>query len=122
MPLLTFVVAGFVTAWLTLGLDRYSRFEEDRVVLNPFWGFGERSHPYSDVEAVIQTSHYRSRGREIQHTRYYILLAGGEKWCNEDYGPATPGVQEEDAALVDFVCRKAGKPLTRVRHLEDATR
>jgi hypothetical protein len=121
MPLLTFVVAGLVTAWVTLGLDRYSRFEEDRVVINPFWGFGERSYPYSAVEAVVRTSHYRRKGRDIEHTRYYIFFSGGERWCNEAYEPAAPGVHEEDAALVDFVCRKSGKPLTCVRHLEDVT-
>jgi hypothetical protein len=121
MPLLTFVIAGLVTGLVTFSLDRYSRFEEDRIVINPFWGFGERSYPYSAVEAVVRTSHYRTKKREIAHTRYHILFADGERWCNEDYGPATSDVREDDTALAEFVCQKSGKPLLKVRHFEEVT-
>jgi len=121
MPLVTLVVAGLVTGFVTLSVDSYSRFEEERIVLNPFWGFGERSYPYSAVEAVVRTSHVRSKGREIPHTRYFILFSDGRRWCNEDHGPPAPGVGEQDADLAEFVCRQSGKPLTRVRHIEEVS-
>lgn len=119
MPLVTCIVAGLVTAFVILSVDCYSHFEEERIVLNPFWGIGEQSYPYSAVEAVVRASHSRAKGRERPHTRYFILFADGRRWCNEDYGPPTPDVLEEDAALVDFVCRKSGKTLTCVRHIEE---
>ena len=105
---------------MTLSLDRYSRFEEDRILLNPFWGFGEQSYPYSAVEAVVLTSHVRTKGRETEHTRFFILFADGRQWCNEDYGPPVASVLE-DAALADFACEKSGHSLRRVRHIEEVT-
>jgi hypothetical protein len=119
MPLLTLVVAGLATGLVTMSVDHYSRFEEERVVVNPFWGYGEVSYPYSAVEAVVRTSHIHNKGREYPHTRYFILFADGRRWCNEDYGSPASGVLREDADLADFVCRQTGKPLTSVKHIED---
>jgi hypothetical protein len=117
---LTLVVAVLVTGFVTLNVDFYSRFEEDRIVVNPFWGIGEQSYNYRDVEAVIRTSHVRKRTREIAQTRYFILFTDGRQWCNEDYGRPSGDALDEDAALAAFVCRKSGKTLTVLRLIEDA--
>jgi hypothetical protein len=122
MPLLTFVVAGLVTGFVTLHVDKYLRIEEERIVFNPFWGLGELSYSYDDVEAVIRTSHARNKGREFEHTRYFIVFVDGRQWCNEDYGLRSGADLAEDADLADFVCRRSGKNLTVVRHIEDVPR
>jgi hypothetical protein len=121
MPLLTVAVVVLVTGWVTFSLDSYSRFEEERAVISPFWGFGERSYQYSDVKAVVHSSHVRSRSREIEHPRYFIFFTDGRCWCNEDHGHPDQRVLDDDASLAAFVCRQAGKPLTRVRHIEEWT-
>jgi hypothetical protein len=121
MSLVTVVVAVLVTGFVTFNVDCYSRFEEERIVLNPFWGFGEQSYSYGAVEAVVRTSHVRSRGRERPHTRYFILFTDGRRWCIEDQGRDLAGDGERDAGLAEFVCRQSGKPLTRVRHIEEVS-
>jgi hypothetical protein len=121
MPLLTLVVAVLVTAFVTLRVESYSRFEEERIVVNPFWGLGERSYPYGAVAAVVRASHVHHKGSEIPHTRYFILFADGRWWCNEDYGSPASGGLQEDADLAEFVCKRSDKVLTRVRHIEDVT-
>ena len=50
-----------------------------------------------------------------------LVLINGRLWCNEDYGIPTPKDLQKDVALADFVCRKSGKSLMRVRHIEEVT-
>jgi hypothetical protein len=101
------VVGGSLVAAGAL-LDYYTRVEEDRFVENDFLGFGERSHPYTDVKALAVTSHVRDKdGAETERGILHVVFTDGTTWTGipaEAYQP-----------LADLLVRKTGKPLVRAR-------
>jgi hypothetical protein len=105
-----FVTASLVGAALLL--DYYARVEEDRFVENNLLGFGETSHPYTDVKMIARTSHvYAPDGGEPARSQLHVIFTDGTVWTAE---PA-----EHYQPLVDFLKKKTGKRLVTARHIED---
>jgi hypothetical protein len=103
-------VAGSVVAAGML-LDCYTRVEENQFVENEFFGFGEKSHPYTDVKMIARTSHVRDqKGEETERSRLHISFTDGTTWA------ASPA--EAYQPLTEFLVRKTGKPLLEARVAE----
>lgn len=102
-------VAGSLLA-ATFLLDYYTRVEEDRFVENDLVGFGERSRAYTDVKALVVSTHYRDKDQDVERAVLHVYFADGTEWTG---GPA-----EAYQPLADFLVRKTGKPLTRTRYAD----
>ena len=113
------VLVGYVV----LAMDWYSQFEEDRIVISPFWTLGEEIHAYQDVDKIIRTSHLRTLGGdEVQRTRYFLVFADGRSWNADDYPPvgsSADAIQQFHSAWLEFLLNKTGKPVTDARFIED---
>lgn len=109
-----------VTLFATLGMDCYSRFSEEGIGINRFWGFGERTYSYSQVRHVVRTTHVRAlTGAVSEAPRLYIAFDDGRSWCNALTGRSGPPFEKEALKIIQFVCRKTGKKLKTVRFIED---
>jgi hypothetical protein len=98
-----------------LFLDMYTRVEEDQFVTNGVFSLQEESRPYTDIVAIVITTHARDRnGRESHAPRLHVVFIDGSEWFAfppQDYMP-----------LIEFLERKTGKRLQEVRHVEDLAR
>ena len=107
-----------MTLFTALGMDCYSRFSEEEIGINRFWGFGERTYSYVQVRHIVQTTHVKPPffGETRQETRLSIVFNDGRTWCNANTGRSS---FEDDLKVIEFVCRKTGKPLTKAKLIED---
>ena|GEM_PF-4755028 len=102
-----FVAGSLVLAVLLL--DCYTRVEEDRFVENELFGFGERSHPYTEVKMIARTSHvYAPSGAEPARPQLHVYFTDGTVWTTEP--------PEQYQPLTEFLMRKTGKRLVTARH------
>jgi hypothetical protein len=109
------IVAG-ATGWCVLALDWYARFEEERIVVNPLFGFGEKVYRYDQVDQIVETSHLIApNGNLVQRTRYFVVFDDHRQW-EEDRLLGDP------QATFDLMTRKTGKPVVRARFLEDVVK
>jgi hypothetical protein len=102
-----------------LAMDWYVRFDADTIAVNSFVGLGETVYPYSSVRRIVQTSHLRAPfNNEVERKRLFIFFADGRRWCNEDLVRSSR-FRDDEETVIRIVCRRAGRPLTRARLLED---
>jgi hypothetical protein len=104
---------------VALFLNCYSRFGEGQVSSNQ-WGVWETSRPYGDLDKVVLTSGFKaSKGEIIDRKRLYLVFKDGEQWW-WDLDELRLGEKCQNAdEFVAFVCDAAGKPLTKVKYIED---
>lgn len=101
--------------YVLLALDWYVRVEPDRIVVNDFWTFGEREYPYTDVRALVQTSHTREPGDEDEpDPQLHVLFADGRRW--------TATATDETGRAVRYIVWKTGLPLESAHVIEDVPR
>ena len=99
-------------------MNWYARFEEDKIAIKRFIGFGEEMHPYSDVEQIVVTTHRRT-GKDVSAGEDLgIRFSDGRKW-NTDQSFEMPRDTAQRDRLLEFLQRKTGKPITRTRLLSD---
>jgi hypothetical protein len=119
----TIVTLIVLVGYVVLAKDWYSQFEEDRIVISPFWSFGEEIHAYQDVDKIIRTSHLRTLGGdEVPRTRYFLVFADGRSWNADDYPPvgsSADAIQQFHSAWLQFLLKKTGKPVTDAKHIEE---
>jgi hypothetical protein len=126
------VLGRLAVAWLVpltliavfLTYDCYLRVEPDRIVVNEFLGFGETEYNYSDVLAVVETTHARTyfprrrfrgfREREVESRRLWVLFKDGGEWV-----VTRPELIDHVKADLE---QWRGKATFRRRHLEDLPR
>jgi hypothetical protein len=119
---LALVIVVPLTAVVALGMDWYTRFGEDEIAVNGFWGVGERAYPYGGVRRLVKTARLMPpSGVAVTRDRYFILFDDGTRWCNEDVVQTGPHL-ERDAEIMAFVSRKTGLPIEELDFIEDAGR
>ncbi|HEY7154839.1 MAG TPA: hypothetical protein VH575_12830 [Gemmataceae bacterium] len=106
------------TIFIGLVMNWYARFTEDEIAIKRFIGFGEEMHPYRDVEQIIVTSHRKigkdtSTGEDLG-----IRFSDGRKWST-DQTFVMPRDDAQRDRLLEFLQRKTGKSIARVRLLSD---
>jgi hypothetical protein len=112
MKIMSVVFVGASLFGTALLLDYYARAEEDRFVHNEFLGFGEKSHPYTDVKMIARTTHvYAPSDGEPERHQLHVFFTDGTVWTAE---PA-----EQYQPLVKFLTRKTGKQLVTARHVAE---
>jgi hypothetical protein len=122
VAVLCVVLLAPLLVYQTLFMDWYARFDEERIAFNDLFTFGETVYPYSAVDKVVEVSDDRTpTGEAVPHKRLYLFFHDGRRWCDEDYGTRSPEYRTDDDRFLAFVCARSGRPLTRVRFLEDAT-
>ena len=101
------VIVGSLV-WAALFLDYYTRVEEDRFVENNLLGFGEKSHPYTDVKMIARTTHVRApSGAEPARSQLHVYFTDGTVCTAEQADRYQP--------LIAFLTRKTGKRLVTAR-------
>jgi hypothetical protein len=103
------VCAGYIV----LAMDWYTRFEEERVVLDPFWGLGETAYGYDRVTHLVHTTHVHTREGDVVRPQVSVVFADGERWTLDDD-------DDYDARpLFAFLQQKTGRTVQFVRLIED---
>ncbi len=70
--------------WLVLELDDYTRLDENKIVLNPLFGFGETTYPYHRITHLVEATHLVApNGKLVERTRQFVLFDDGESWCHD---------------------------------------
>jgi hypothetical protein len=116
---LALVVSVVSAVWIGLVLNWYARFNEDQIAIKRLLAVGEEVHRYGDVVQIVVTSH-RQMGKEIVPAEDVGLrFRDGRTWSTGQTFPPPSNPFERDRFL-DFLQRKTGKPITRVRLLKDA--
>jgi hypothetical protein len=112
---LSIVSALFVYAIM----NWYARFAEDEIAIKRFIGFGEEVRSYSDVEQIVVTAYRRQDKQTLVPGQVLgVRFSDGRTWST-DQPFALPSDASELERLLDFLCRKSGKPITRARLLRD---
>jgi hypothetical protein len=107
--------AGFVG----LVLNWYTRFGEDEIAIKGLFAPREEAHSYADVVQIVLTRE-RQQGKEVVPSAVVGLrFRDGRTWSTGQAFPAPSSPFERDR-LLDFLRRKTGKDITRVRLLKDA--
>src|SRR5262249_22487454 len=58
-----------------LALDSYTRFTDESMFVNPFWSFGEREYPYSEVAEVRAVDGFIAPiGNRVQRPHFEIAF------------------------------------------------
>jgi hypothetical protein len=119
-------IVAFVTFATAIGvalcMDFYASFEEDRIVINRFWGIGEVSYSYSRVRAMVYITHVRNVfGTIFRLPRPQVVLVfdDGTSW-SPALGQGQAQLEEDSGKIVALIQKKTGIPLTSVRFIEDA--
>jgi hypothetical protein len=92
--------------------DCYERFGVERFSINEPWSLGEKVYDYSQIKAVVVTTHTRGMdGKERPFSWLYLILADGSHWCTAPAG--------DYSRLIDFLERKTGRQVVVVRQIEE---
>jgi hypothetical protein len=109
-----------ILGYVTLFIPWNARFEEGRVKIHDFWAFREQSYAYDDIDIVVQVSHRVGPAGDVRpHPMIYVFFHDGRRWCDEDYGTRPSEYRAADEAFLAFLCKKSGRPLTRVQFITD---
>jgi hypothetical protein len=112
-------VTSFVIAVaIFLAQDWYTRFEEDRIAVNPLLSVGERIYSYQDVQRLVETTHLKAPNGNIVDRKRWFILFKDRQWCNEDLA-SREGQERVEQEVRDFLCKKTGKQFEQVRFIED---
>jgi hypothetical protein len=109
MALAIFLVAFGL---LPFALDCYTRFTDESMFINPFWSFGEREYPYSEVAEVRAVAAFIApNGNRVESPHFEIAFRDGYVWSTrQGLRDSDP---EKDGVIVRFVSSKSGKPIIR---------
>jgi hypothetical protein len=110
--ILSALFVGLVMNW-------YARFTEEEIAIKRLLGFGEEVHPYSSVDQIVVTSHITQGKEVVPGHDLGLRFSDGRTWST-DQTFALPRDAAERERLLEFLRRKTGKPITRVRLLKDA--
>jgi hypothetical protein len=116
------IVTTMLTGLLILGMDCYTRFEEERIVVNSFWGFGEVSYPYGRVRGIVYVSHTRNVfGTQLPRDAPVMTLVfdDGRQWTPE-FGKGE--TEPMGGRIAELVASKTGLPILQARFAEDVVR
>jgi hypothetical protein len=108
--------------FVCLVLSWYARLTEDHIAIKRLFGLGEEIHSYSSVEQIVVAIHpTEDKSQSMSPEDLEIRFDDGRVW-NTDQTFHMSHDPVERARLLEFLSRKTGKPITRVRHLEEAPR
>lgn len=108
----------FLGLAIFLAQDWYTRFDEERIAINPLLGVGERVYSYEDIDRLVETSHLKAPiGTIVERKRWFIVFSHS-RWCNED-SSSSASQGRADQELRDFLTTKTGKQFEQVRFIED---
>jgi hypothetical protein len=108
---LTKILLGLVMTgsllFVVLGLNTYTRFDQDHIAFSELLEWRERRYSYREVEGIYAVSNVRTKaGRVIDAFHYVLVLTDGRTWSTrrEDRESNPVG----DKRLIEFVSMKSG--------------
>jgi hypothetical protein len=116
--LMAILFATFSALYIVRVMNWYARLSEDEIAIVRFTSFREEVHPYSSVEEIVLTSHHWDGKNATEGEDLGIRFSDGRKW-NTDQTFMMPHDTGERDRLLDFLRRKTGKPILRVRLLSE---
>lgn len=97
-----------------LGLFCHTRFTQESLVNHPFFSLSEHEHPYAAVEEIRLIASFKAPSGDIVVRPYYeIVFQDGFIWSTRD--ELHQMEMPEIAAIIDFVSKRSGKPVTAYR-------
>jgi hypothetical protein len=118
LSVLALLLSLISTIFVGLVMNWYARFSEDEIAIKRFIGFGEEVHPYGNVEQIVVTSHRWEDKQIVPGVDLAIRFSDGRKW-NTDQTFVMPRDAAQRDRLLEFLQRKTGKSIARVRLLSD---
>lgn len=110
MPLCLVVLAVILLPVLVVSLDTYTRFTEDRIVINRPMSLGEDVYSYNSVTHLAHIANRRIPGGNILPKPFYmVFFNNGDVWSTKDVmGTHSP---QTEASLFEFLSKKSGLPI-----------
>lgn len=96
-----------VVGYVGLSFHWYTRFTENEIVINKFWGLQEIRYPYDQVKLIYTVSEDDSPSKESYFT---IVFDDGEQWISNQQGhELSKKISDE---VVRLVLNKSGSKLS----------
>jgi hypothetical protein len=116
--ILAFLVGVSSAGIVALAMSCYTRFTEDEIVVKPLFGLSEEKHAYGDIERLVISSHRRVRDKIVEDSELGIRFQDDQTWrTGVEFG--LPKDNAERDRFLAFLQKKTGKPIIRLRLLED---
>lgn len=115
---LCLLIGVLSAASVFLAMNWYVCLTDEAIVINPFFGLQEEVRGYDTVREIVVTTHRKADRDVIEGPDIGIRFADGTSWST-GHTFRLPQDPEHVTALVSFLVRKTGKPITRARLLED---
>jgi hypothetical protein len=106
-----------ILGYVTLFMPWNARFEEGRVVIHDLYALREQAYSYDDIDRIVAVS--PETAGPCGQIR--LTFRDGRRWCDEDYGTRPVEYRGDDDKFLAFLSEKSGRPVTRVKFVEDAT-
>ena len=110
LPAALILVAVLVFPIILFGLNAYTRFAEDQIVVNRLFSLNESQYSYDDIEQLAHFAKFKAPNGNIVDKPYFMItFENGDTWSTRNrlsiHSP------ESDAHLFDFLSRKTGLPI-----------
>ncbi|MFH2045686.1 MAG: hypothetical protein ABIK92_11130 [Pseudomonadota bacterium] len=92
---------------ISLAGDTYTCFTENKIIVDSFWAFDEKTYAYADVDSIYHVSHTISPAGNIRKSPHYVLKFSDLKYWSTCEGLRDP-VPERDAKVIEFLVKKTG--------------
>jgi hypothetical protein len=112
------VLGSLMALWMVLAMNWYVRLTENEIAIKPLFVIGEQLHPYNRVQQIVLTTHTRVKQDVIPREGLHLRFDDGQIWSTGQ-SFRLPDTPEERKRLLEFLCRKTGKPLTQAKLLDN---
>jgi hypothetical protein len=120
--LMTLLFVIPLSATVPLTVNRYTRFTEEEIVdRSSFLPFTETAHSYAAVSDIIVSSHSVKDKALVENPTVVIRFSDGQSW-KADSDTGLPAQGEDRDRFLEFLSARTGKPIRRVKLIEDAGR
>lgn len=95
---------------LPLSYDYYIKVDTDRIVLDDFWGFGQRQYSFDDVSDLWRvTSRKNDKGEAARRKYHEIHFADGHvlSFDNDNYSVNW----DRQVEIMEFISEKSGREI-----------
>ncbi len=104
------VICGMIILLTIFAIDDYTRFTEDEIVIDYFWGLEELRYSYSEVQTIrFDVKHSKTPSGEIRKKPYFVIeFKDGNTWTTWEYGLGEKD-PEVETKIIKFVSERSGK-------------
>ena len=111
-----FAIIGIPSILVTfLAIDCYAKFTDDKIIINAFWGVGERDRAYTDIARIDSISRVKVSNDIVERQHYLMHFNDGYVWSSRHFLYQIDGDpkvnSEKEKEVIQFLANKSGKQI-----------